>query len=84
MAWKTGDAWGLTDTLSPAFMKSKYKDVMSVTTDELDAWWPPTLAPSGLWRTLVGVIDHLHGQPEHPVLDFGERAVALGNVGWGL
>src|SRR3954447_22061369 len=51
MAWKTGDACGLTATRSSASICAKYSAVIAVTSDALDAWWPPTLTPSGLGRS---------------------------------
>ena len=43
MAWYTGDAWGLTATLSPSRRCPNHSDVMIEIIDADDAWWPPTL-----------------------------------------
>src|SRR5215467_14642063 len=50
MAWKVGDACGLTLTLSGASRCAKYRAVMTVTRLALEAWWPPTLRPSPVSR----------------------------------
>src|SRR5215470_11965706 len=51
MAWKTGDACGLTLTLSGASRYAKYRAVITVTRLALEAWWPPTLRPSPVSRS---------------------------------
>ena len=44
MAWKTGDACGLTATLSARRRWPNHSAVMIPTIDADDAWWPPTLS----------------------------------------
>jgi len=41
----------LTDTRSTARRWRNHSDVMIVTSDADDAWWPPTFTPEGLGRT---------------------------------
>ena len=53
MAWYTGDEWGLTEMRSPGRMYSKNMYVITVTTDALEAWWPPTFRPVGFGRSLL-------------------------------
>src|ERR1700761_5162588 len=51
MEWNTGDACGLTLTRSWAFRYAKYSAVIAVTSDALEAWWPPTFTPSPVDRS---------------------------------
>ena len=51
MAWRTGDACGFTDTRSADSSCSNHNDVMIVTSEAQEAWWPPTLSPLGFGRT---------------------------------
>jgi len=51
MAWKTGEAWGLTETRSPRSRWANHSAVMAVTSEALEAWWPPTFTPSPVWRS---------------------------------
>jgi hypothetical protein len=41
MACRTGEACGLTETRSTARRWRNHSDVMIVTSDADDAWWPP-------------------------------------------
>src|ERR1700761_4167211 len=51
MEWNTGDACGLTLTRSWAFREAKSRAVIAVTSEALEAWWPPTLTPSPVVRS---------------------------------
>ena len=50
MACSTGEAWGLTETRSPACSCPKYSAVMIDTIEAHEAWCPPTFNPLGLGR----------------------------------
>ena len=47
MAWYTGEAWGLTATLSAPRRWPNHSAVMMPTIEAELAWWPPTLTPVG-------------------------------------
>ena len=52
---------------------------MIQTIDADDAWWPPTFtSPDG--RSLFGVVDHPHRQPQHPPLDLLQRVEVEADV----
>ncbi len=51
MAWKTGEACGLTLTRSAASRWAKYSAVITDTRLALEAWWPPTFTPSPVSRS---------------------------------
>src|SRR5581483_6984378 len=53
MAWRTGAAWGLTDTRSAAWSCENHSADMMLTIDADEAWWPPTLTPEAVLRTLL-------------------------------
>tara|TARA_B110001452_G_scaffold201286_1_gene171349 strand:+ start:347 stop:868 length:522 start_codon:yes stop_codon:yes gene_type:complete len=53
--WYAGPACGLTATRSCGRRYLAYSAVSTVLTDELDAWWPPTLMLSRLGRTLLAL-----------------------------
>ena len=52
IAWRTGAAWGFTETRSGARMCSNQSEVMMLTIDADEAWWPPTFTPDSVFRTL--------------------------------
>ena len=51
MAWNTGEACGLTATRSSASRWANQSAVIAVTSEALDAWWPPTFTPSPVSRS---------------------------------
>ncbi len=50
MACSTGPACGFTATRSCGRSTPKYSAVMMAVTEAQEAWWPPTLVPSGFGR----------------------------------
>ena len=51
IAWKTGEACGLTATRSSASRWANQSAVIAVTSEALDAWCPPTFTPSPVSRS---------------------------------
>ena len=75
MAWKTGEAWGLTATLSSplrwpnqsAVMIDDHRRRRGLVAADLDC------PPRDCGALVVGVVDHAHGQPQDALLDRLER-----------
>src|SRR5262249_23632222 len=77
MALKTGLACGLTATRSCGRSTLMYSAVMMVTHEALEAWWPPTLSPSGWGRRWVALwIIHTASQR---ILRSSARSAASGS-----
>jgi hypothetical protein len=71
IAWKTGEACGLTATRSSGLSAEKYSAVMIDTIEADEAWCPPTLIPSTLGRMIVGIVASSSATESHkqPLFD---------------